>query len=499
MNEVVAILRELGPCRSSKVADVLQLKYGLSSDAARQRIARAGKSIFRFPVSLLPNKETFIYLPDQRATDEFWINLHLALRETNAVYAFALDGMIARGGIVKASEFDVISGAPIALKKQVASNRVLESLIVAGALRREQFGGEECVVIERPEIGEVNRSGFKGRLSVENTVLDGIREWSRKMGMASYNSIGIRNENPQKLTIGAFKWDLAGPSYLIPLRGEKGKPGWLVADVFSGRTLDENSITYFIRKAQLLRSSQKHSRFLPMLIGDSFTGDALTKGHSAGIVLSTPDILFGRSIANALRNLLDTLNNAAAIASGNPDRLVNLIDQLSEIEGAAGNLRGVLFELISAHLAKVQGGSIDFSVNARDPQTGKTYDIDVLRVVNKGECIGIECKGKNPGGKVSLEEVEDWIHRLPMFVRYLKNEPRFAEATLKFELWTSGTFTSEALNKLQAEKNIRKKVPISWKDGDAVFSISNSAKEKKITETLKEHFLRHPLSKAGNQ
>ena len=41
---------------------------------------------------------------------------------------------------------------------------------------------------------------------------------------------------------------------------------------------------------------------------------------------------------------METLKNAAAIATTNPERLAKLIDDLSEIEGAAGNLRGVLFE-----------------------------------------------------------------------------------------------------------------------------------------------------------
>jgi hypothetical protein len=232
-----------------------------------------------------------------------------------------------------------------------------------------------------------------------------------------------------------------------------------------------------------------------LLIADGFTGPALKKGHSAGIVLATPEILFGKEVASALKNLLDTLNNAAAIASANPDRLVKLIGQLGEIEGAVGNLRGVLFELISAHIAKVQGGSIDFAVNAKDPESGKTYDIDILRVISKGECIAIECKGKNPGGTVSLAEVENWLQRLAPFKRYLKSEPRFADATISFELWTSGTFQEDAIKKLKEEQKKRKSIPISWKTGEEVFAISNKAKEKKINDVLKVHFLKHPLSK----
>ena len=211
--------------------------------------------------------------------------------------------------------------------------------------------------------------------------------------------------------------------------------------------------------------------------------------------MATPETLFGQNVAKGLKNLLETLKNAAAIAAANPERLLKLIEQLKDIEGAASNLRGVLFELIAAYIAKIQGGTIDIGINAKDPHTGKTADIDVLRVPNKGICIAIECKGKGPGGKVNKEEVQNWLNRLPIFLAYLKSERRFTEAIVKFELWTSGTFSPDALELLKQQKNIRKKNAIDWKDGNAVFEISKLAKEKRINMALREHFLVHPLAK----
>ncbi len=64
-------------------------------------------------------------------------------------------------------------------------------------------------------------------------------------------------------------------------------------------------------------------------------------------MLATPTNLFGQKVGKAIQSLVETLKNAAAIATTNPERLASLIDDLSEIEGAAGNLRGVLFELIN--------------------------------------------------------------------------------------------------------------------------------------------------------
>jgi hypothetical protein len=494
MMDIITFLVRNGPCRSSKIAAELQSLLGISSENARQKIARSGGKIKKFPYPLLPNRESFVYLEEQRTTEDFWIQFLNDLRETNSIYGFTLDSLIAKGGIIKASEFAVISGAPLALKGQVASQRVSQMLIGAGAIRQETIDNDECFVINRPELCDVDYPGYRPKQMVERIILETLKDWSKKMGLASYNLITIRPGDGKTRTVGAFQWDLSGPSYLLPLRKEDSKPGFLVADVFTGSTLNEHSINYIIRKSQLLKASIKGIRFLPILLADSFTGPALTKGRKEGIILATPENIFGSSAARGLQNLLDTLKNAAAIASANPDRLLKLIDQLKDIEGAAGNLRGILFELISAYIAKVQGGSIEFGINAKDPDIGKSADIDVFRIVNKAECVAIECKGKMPGGSVSKEEVEDWLKRLPIFIAHLRDDKRFAEAKISFELWTSGSFQPNAIELLEKEQIRRKKNPIKWLNGTEVFNISNTAKEKRINDTLKEHFLKHPLA-----
>ncbi len=495
MKDIVSILNKTGPARSSKIVKILQAMSGMSAENARQKVSRAGGTIKKFPYGLLPNREGFVYLIEQRTSEGFWLKYLKAMRETNSVYGFAIDSLIARGGIIKISEFAVFSGAPIAMRGQVASQRVARTLESSGVIQKQEVNGEECYVLKRSELGIADFFGHKPRTITENIILDGVREWSRKMGFASYNSIVTRTESLEKRRVGAFAWDLTGPSYLLPLKGEDSKPGFLVADVFADTVLDEFAIKYMIRKSQLLKASQKNLRFLPILIAEGFTGAALTKGRSEGLLLATPETLFGYAIARGLKNLLETLKNAAAIAAANPDRLLKLIEQLKDIEGAAGNLRGILFELIAAYIAKVQGGSIDIGITAKDKDSGKAADIDVLRIPNKGECIAIECKGKNPGGIVTLEEIEAWLKRLPIFLAYFKSERRFAEAKISFEIWTTGNFSEDALDLLKKERQKRTKHPIDWKNGNDVFAISKSAKEKTINKALREHFLVHPLAK----
>jgi hypothetical protein len=75
--------------------------------------------------------------------------------------------------------------------------------------------------------------------------------------------------------------------------------------------------------------------FLPMLIADGFTPEALRACRSRGIIATRPDRVFGQDVARALSDLLQTLSNAAAMAVGNPDKIENLFTRLSAIEGAA--------------------------------------------------------------------------------------------------------------------------------------------------------------------
>lgn len=495
MGAIEELLEKDGPCRSSLLVQMLIDQFGLEPATARKRVSRIKAPIYRFPIPLLPKRETFVYHEDQRNTELFWANLVRDLRETNSVYGAALDGLIARGGIVAYDQFAVISGAPLALKGQVSSDRVADTLVKAGAINSfNPPDPRDSYFSVRPELGHVHEAEFRPRLIAEGVILDAVREWVRKLGLASYHKITIRGESrlPQ---VGQFQWDLSGPSYLLPLQRGNAKHGFLVADVFADRVLSHFSIQFFIRKVQMLRASSNSGDTIPLLVAQSFTPEALKVGHAAGIVLATPENLFGNKVGIAVKSLVETLKNAAAIATTNPERLSKLIDDLSEIEGAAGNLRGVLFELITAYLAKIGAVSVDVGVTARDPNTGKTANIDVLKVCSKGECIGIECKGKSPGGVVTKEEIQDWLKRIPIFRAHITGEQRFREARISFEIWTTGTFSTDALELLELEKSKRTTTPIAWKDGQLVAEISKMAKEKSISNALNEHFLKHPLAK----
>lgn len=492
-------LHQYGPARSSLIVAAMQAE-GASAEAARQRVSRAAKPVQRFPIPLLPKREAFLYLQKDRNSERFWVNFLRDLRASASVYAAAIDGLIARGGIVTVDDFAVISGAPaIPQKRQLSAELVAKRLVSASFLKEEQDPDLGRCYVLPPSLSGASWAAARAHSLAELVLLDGVREWARKLGLASYNSITIRGE-PDMRRIGPFAFDLAGPSYLLPLQRSSDKPGFFVADVFSEGILTEDQVQFFIRKARMLKATLNDVGVLSLLVAEGFTGAALTAGHAAGVVMTTPKDLFGKRVGVAMASLVETLKNAAAYASSSPERLTSLLDNLLDIEGRSGNLRGILFELVAGHLARRDAVSIDMGVKATDPNTGKIADIDVQKVTSQASSVtAIECKGKAPGGTLDKSEVERWLQKVAIMRAHYRAHPIFREAEVRFELWTSGAIQPDALAYLQEEKARRTKTPIDWKDGQAVLALARAGKEKSIADALSQHFIAHPLIEVAGQ
>ena len=499
MTTILQFLSDHGPSRSSLIVEAL-VAGGAKPEAARQRVARAGKTIRRFPVPMLPKREAFLYLEKDRNTERFWQNFIRDLRATNSVYAATIDGMIARVGFIRSDQFASTSGATIIPQKgQVPVETVAKRLIAAGFMT-EVYDTEDgrCFNLA-PSLAYGSASGMRARDMTERILLDGMREWARKIGLASYNAIRIRGDEDLK-PIGPFAFDFAGPSYLLPLQGIGGKPGFVVADVFSEGVLTANEIQFFIRKARVLKSTLKNIGVLAIIVAEGFTGEAMTAGHAAGIMLATPKDLFGRRVGEAITSLCEVLKNAAKYASSSPERLTQLMDNLFDIEGRSKNLRGVLFELVVGYLARRTAMTIDMNLTAKDPKTGKTAEIDVQAIeYHMSAVTAIECKGKEPGGRLTRAEVETWIQKIAIQRAHYSVHNTLREAKHRFEIWTSGTIDPDALALLEEEKVKRVKAPIDWKDGDAVLTLAKSGKEKGIADALNQHFFKHPYAKVAKK
>jgi hypothetical protein len=497
MNKIVQLLQHYGPSLSSDIAAILR-QEGKSPEAARQFVSRLPEGVHVLHGLPFPKRARFLYLEKQFPTDRYWNALTTAIDKANPAYSAAIAGVRSRGGCVRLRDFDVVAGSPVKQKGQISGSTVLQRLCSVDLMSKTEIDGlGECVLLAGEIIDSASLGRLRARLLTENVLLDAIRSWAGKMNLASPNTTRIRDDDPAP-QFATCRFDLCGPCYLRPVRRfseQKLIPGFIVADVVVGAQLDKLSVAAFLRKCELLSHLRKTPQFLPMLIADGFTPEALRECRSSGIITTKPDTLFGQDVARALGDLLQTLSNAAAVAAANPDRIEELFRRLSTIEGSAGNLRGALFELVVGHMVRsIEGGSIDIGTLVRSPKSGQCAEIDV-RLVKERQVLIYECKGYQPSAVVQKDEIEEWLtKRIPVIHSAHRAENRFSDSAFRYEFWTSGTFHADAAHLLGTAKAATTKYQIDWKDGAAVSAYAMQIKAPGIRKILDEHYFKHPLA-----
>jgi hypothetical protein len=480
------------------VAHQLTEAHGVNNDYARKIIQRSNHTVLRLRGISLPRNERFLYLSNQERSNEFWLSLLKAFNSTQSVYGFAVNSLIARSGIAPLSQFGVFSGSPGRLKGHLSHEVVFKRLRDIGML--DTIGSVDwgdCIIFsDQTPWSNGNLHQLKARGIAEHILLEALADWVRKLGFGSYERVAIRGKQQQP-EFGQFNWDLTAPSYLHPFvrfESHKAVPGFFVADVLLGTELTREQVGYFISKVEMMRRRRTTRPFLAMLVADHFAPEAFTQGKAHGIILTNPDVLLGKGISQAFRELISTLTNAAAAVVNNPAIIETLFSKLSAVEGAAINLRGPLFELLVACYFRRQG-SVDVGYQVRDLDTHETAEIDVL-VKKSSEVLCCECRGYTTNA-ISETAVREWLEiKVPRMRRYLLTQDAYKDFPLRFEFWTTGSFTPEAAQFLQAKQARITKYSIDWKDGQTVRKNVAMSREARLVNVLDEHYYRHPLPRA---
>lgn len=493
--DISGLLKARGPMLTSEVAQVLK-DDGVQSAAARQRTSRLPQDTTALKGVTFPKRKRFIFHVDDLGTGRYYRALEKAIHAESPPLSAALRALDCRQGIMPLSQFTIACGSPIRQKNQVSAERALAGLLSANLVQKIDVSGiGECLV--RGGTGGISServATMRARLAAESFLLDAMAGWLSRMNMVSPHVVKIRGQgaNPEFST---FEFDLCGPSYLVPLvhfKGGKKVPGFMVADVILCGELDEASVEPFLRKCTLLMNARGRRPFMPMLIAEGFTPEALNRCRSAGIMATRAETLFGRDVAMALGSLLEVLSSAAAVS---PERLDHIFKRLSAIEGAAGNLRGALFEMVVSHMVtEIEGGSASIGVLLKNPQSGKCAEIDVLLRRQK-QVTCYECKGHQPTNVTKVAEVERWVKdRLPTSYGAILEQHPTAQVT--FEYWTCGIFDADALDFLSKAAASTKRYKISWKSGGEIRSYANGLDARGVKKHLADHFFSSPLTKA---
>ncbi|TNJ10351.1 hypothetical protein CF115_04365 [Aeromonas veronii] len=428
----------------------------------------------------------------------FWGHLFKAIYSQKGAYALALGAVQARG-IVPIEHFYTICGSPKAQQKKISAFSVLERMLDARIFVKDEVDGiGECILTkdlyDRNELKELEMISVRARLLAEEIFIGAMKEWLRRLSIASFDCIKTRGDIKSQPMVGPFFWDLSSPSYLAPLvdwnKQDKPNPGFVVCDVLFSKNIELIHIEPFLNKINSLQALKKINKVIYIFVALSYEKEALNKLKEKGVIPATPESLFGKDIAEAFISLID-ITKKSAIGEIESKAFDEVITRLGSLEGAMGNMRGAFFEILVSHIIRNStAGNVYLNRIFKNNGVEKA-EVDVYVVPQVGEPRIIECKAMKPGSFVSNEEVNRW---LDIRIKRVREHLQRLEITNKnggipnFELWTTGRLSDESIARIERTKEAnKKKFNLLVFGPNEIRNVASS--DDAALKILKEHFL----------
>jgi hypothetical protein len=511
MSEILSdILKSHGPILSSDLAEILVANYGLTREAARQRVSRGGPGIKKLGYLTFPRNARFVYLEQQFGAPEYWKNLIKALQDTNSIYGSALASIRLREDLIPEKHFWIACGAPFSnLKKHISARSVLDRLIAAGLVQIvevESVG--RCVgLVQFTDYYERRGKDLKARLIAERFLLTSVKTWIQNLGLGSYHQVATRNEksDDEPPTVSAFAWDLSAPSYLHPLlqfdNTNRLKQGFIVVDVFLGSPVTAEGLRPFIKKCEAVRAQRNSAKCIQMMVADEYSKEAYDLAKRHGFIPATTRTLFGKDVAEGLMELINIFRHISW-ADIDAQKVDSIFEKLGKLPGAVAQLRGDLFEFIAAdYMRKTSAHQSVKMKQIYKSRLGEKSEVDVVVVTNSRTVIFIECKGYAPYNEIPDDLVDRWLTKtIPQVREYALEHPDWRNYSFEFEFWTTGKLSEvaiENINKRQLDVNPNK-YKLLHRDASELYKMFRNCNDKGLFDIFNVHFLNHPLKQTIN-
>lgn len=481
MNKVEELLKKNGPMISGDLARLYEKKYGVSNEAARKAISRSKSPVKRLYKIKFDKNQVFCYLEGQYMGEKYADALMAAIEtHSKTIYSF-IQAFVSQNGVVSKKLLPSFVASPVGkVKGHRIYSDILQKLIDAQVIKEND---EETYSLSPVFCDAINAHRARGLEVVKNVITQDFNSWARSINMVSYGQGKCLFEAPD---FGQFQWAYTAPSYIQPLFSfESEKPGFVVADVFYGKTATVNSIRFFVDKVEILRSYKNIPSFLPILLVDKIEREALDYLKENKVTVAVLNNLFSDKYTELLADLVSMFTNASAIISSDPTKLYQLFDGIRKNEGRYNNLAGDLFELlVGSHFSHVGCQFLKLQDEVYDPDTGKKKEIDLI-VFKDGRYLVIECKAQK--SKLDDKFVRKWIsENVPITRKCLMD--RYSTDKIDFQLWSVNGFTDEAIVLLKKAKEETKKYAIEYYERDQMIDIAKSAGNQYFVEIMNEHF-----------
>jgi len=258
------------------------------------------------------------------------------------------------GGCVTIEKLKVLSGCPKSRKNKKTFDQTVRELQAVGLI---EINDKLCYL--QKDVFYSSKIYTDSRIiSYLNSLLqEMLAKWLKNNNFVSYNAISYSGD------FCSYHWDLASPSYLLPLikkKGERNNPGFIVADIIPQYDINNDDVDYFIRKVKSCFSGRNTVPFIPILLGYKFKDSTweLLKKHN--ILAATVNNFFGEEIEKLLINIVKLLESKNVSELDNFYNLDEILKEISKIEGPTNNLKGIFFEvLVHVIASKIFSGTIE--------------------------------------------------------------------------------------------------------------------------------------------
>lgn len=453
----------------------------ISNEAARKRISRLGESIYKTR-GLFADGQILFYDKDVFGKDEYYYGLNNALKKAGKQYYTILKALAFHNGCIKCNQIAAYSVNPV---EKIKGHLIFETALAN--LRKNnlvKINNEDIVICNQISNDSINFNRAKGVEVAKNFLLAQFNDWSRKIGLVSYNSSKFHS------LFGGYQFNFVAPSYIGSLTRKPSKsivPAFVIADILIGNDINEEQVDFLISKVIALKQRKGLPNFIPFLIVDIIDIKALNILKSNGIVIGFVDELFGDNYKELLKSLIHLITNANVILKKNPEAVLDLISKLNKlVNGKTNNLRGDLFELAVGYYQGRVCSSIDMGKHIN--YNGERREIDVFGLLTN-KVIVCECKGYNQ--KVSKSEIEIWLgEKVPVIRKWILDTGAYSDKKIEIQFWSTGGFTEDALILLEERKQNKNKFILEYFDLEKMIDKSREMNSKKFTEILREYYLK---------
>lgn len=476
MTTIEKLLKSSGPLLSSELAKRVAEGNKIKRNTASQQVARA-KDILRIN-GFFKSQQSLMFLEEHVDDDLVYPVLAKKMFEHGLKYWYTLNALRLHEGTVGRQFLECYTNYPILpLKSHLPFFKVMQKFINENVIA---YNGDDYLL--SPKIYKTPSASLFSK-TIENIklfVLEDFHSLVRNTGIISYDSGAILEEH------GKFRWGFKGLSPIVGLKTD-GKFGFVLADILIGVPIYKEDVMFFIAKLKQILSFKSASRVIPFLIVDDLDKEAMMLVKENGIVVGFVRELFGAKYAETMKELISIFNNAGASLKTNPNKYLELIDELKKFnKGLLNNIRGTLFEYVVGHIHVSKGSNIE--IGWEIVENGGRHEMDVQAIYGDKVVIS-ECKGTK--SQIELEDVEKWItKKIPAFKKWFLGQEIFKKKELKFEYWSTAGFTDDALQRMKDFKSSYTKHEINFFTPDEIRKVAKEMNNKKLKEALENFFLK---------